>query len=51
MEQSANSMSGIRWKEKFSYGMGEVASGVTFGLVQAVLEQQKAKEEKFGKSV
>lgn len=39
MEQSANSMSGIRWKEKFSYGMGEVASGVTFGLVQSVLQK------------
>ncbi|MBQ7730089.1 MAG: MFS transporter [Spirochaetales bacterium] len=37
MEQ--NSMSGIRWKEKFCYGMGEVASGVTFGLVQSVLQK------------
>ncbi len=32
-------MSGIKYAEKFSYGMGEVASGVTFGLVQSVLQK------------
>ncbi|MCR5336372.1 MAG: glycoside-pentoside-hexuronide (GPH):cation symporter, partial [Synergistes sp.] len=39
MEPNIQSASGIRWKEKFSYGMGEVASGVTFGLVQSVLQK------------
>ncbi|MCR5594397.1 MAG: glycoside-pentoside-hexuronide (GPH):cation symporter [Lachnospiraceae bacterium] len=39
MEQKTVNVSGIRWKEKFSYGMGEVASGVTFGLVQSVLQK------------
>ena len=29
----------MRKSEKFSYGMGEVASGVTFGLVQSVLQK------------
>ncbi|MDO4732852.1 MAG: glycoside-pentoside-hexuronide (GPH):cation symporter [Bacillota bacterium] len=33
------SISGIGWKDKFGYGMGEVASGVTFGLVQSVLQK------------
>ena len=36
MDQQA---SGIRWKDKFCYGIGEVASGVTFGLVQSVLQK------------
>ena len=30
---------GITAKEKFGYGMGEVASGVVFGLVQSVLQK------------
>ena len=36
MEEKA---SGIRWKDKFCYGIGETASGVTFGLVQSVLQK------------
>ena len=32
-------LSGISGREKFCYGMGEVASGVTFGLVQSVLQK------------
>ncbi len=32
-------LAGISGKEKFCYGMGEVASGVTFGLVQSVLQK------------
>ncbi len=39
MEKDSKAASGITWKEKFSYGMGEVASGVTFGLVQSVLQK------------
>lgn len=39
MENTNQPVSGISWKEKFSYGMGEVASGVTFGLVQSVLQK------------
>ena len=31
--------SGISGREKFCYGMGEVASGVSFGLVQSVLQK------------
>ena len=31
--------SGITWKDKFGYGIGETASGVTFGLVQSVLQK------------
>lgn len=38
MEQTA-AKSGIGWKDKFGYGIGEVASGVTFGLVQSVLQK------------
>ena len=34
-----NARSGIGRKEVFCYGMGEVASGVTFGLVQSVLQK------------
>ena len=30
---------GIRWRDKFCYGIGETASGVTFGLVQSVLQK------------
>ncbi len=37
MENKA--LSGISGREKFCYGMGEVASGVTFGLVQSVLQK------------
>ena len=37
--QGLSAVSGIKWKEKFAYGMGEVASGVTFGLVQSVLQK------------
>ncbi|MBQ6196349.1 MAG: MFS transporter [Lachnospiraceae bacterium] len=37
--QELSTVSGIKWKEKFAYGMGEVASGVTFGLVQSVLQK------------
>ena len=36
MEQQ---IAGIRWKDKFCYGIGEVASGVTFGLVSSVLQK------------
>ena len=36
MEQQ---LSGIRWRDKFCYGIGEAASGVTFGLVQSVLQK------------
>ena len=36
MEQE---LAGIRWKDKFCYGIGEVASGVTFGLVSSVLQK------------
>ena len=39
MEENKSSLSGITGKEKFCYGMGEVASGVTFGLVQSVLQK------------
>ena len=38
-EIQKNDKSGITGKEKFCYGMGEVASGVTFGLVQSVLQK------------
>ena len=31
--------SSLSTKEKFGYGLGEVASGVTFGLVQSVLQK------------
>ena len=34
-----NVRSGINRKEIFCYGTGEVASGVTFGLVQSVLQK------------
>ena len=34
-----NKAYGIGWKDKFGYGIGEVASGVTFGLVQSVLQK------------
>ena len=39
MEKQIQAKSGINWKDKFGYGMGEVASGVTFGLVQSVLQK------------
>ena len=39
MDTYKASVSGISRKEKFCYGMGEVASGVTFGLVQSVLQK------------
>jgi len=38
-KRDAGGASGISRKEKFCYGMGEVASGVTFGLVQSVLQK------------
>ena len=38
-EQKKSDLPALSFREKFGYGLGEAASGVTFGLVQSVLQK------------